>query len=58
MATAQHINPCPGGHEIYNFGKHSLGIITLYVILYSLSHLCLNVEKTILKDTMHFHYVN
>ena len=21
--------PLPGGHEIYNFGKHSLGIITL-----------------------------
>ena len=25
MAPPQHKNPCPGGHEIYNFGRPFLG---------------------------------
>ena len=25
MATPLHKNPCPGGHEIYNFGRPFLG---------------------------------
>ena len=25
MATHQHKNPCPRGHEIYNFGRPILG---------------------------------
>ena len=25
MATLQHKNPCPGGHEIYNLGRPFLG---------------------------------
>ena len=54
MATPQHKNPCPGGHEIYNFGGPFLG--NHYYIL-SLSNLCLGVEKKIFKEIMHFHYV-
>ena len=38
--------PCPGGHEIYNFGEPFCG--HHYYIL-SLSNLCLGVEKKILK---------
>ena len=38
-------DPCPGGHEIYNFGRIFLG--HHYHIL-SLSDVCLRVEKKIL----------
>ena len=54
MATPQHKNPCPGGHEIYNFGGPFRG--HHYYIL-SLSNLCLGVEKKIFKEIMHFHYM-
>ena len=53
MATPLQKNPCPGGHEIYNFGRPVLGY--RYYIL-GLSDLCLGVEKKIFKDLMHFHY--
>ena len=54
MTTPQHKNPCPGGHEIYNFDRISLGHHN-YIL--SLSILCLEVEKKIYKEIMHFYYV-
>ena len=51
MATPRHENPCPGGHEIYNFGK--LFFDNHYYNL-SLYGLCPS-EKKILKEIMHFH---
>ena len=50
MATPEHKNPCPRGHEIYNFGTPFLG--HHYYIL-GLSDLCLGVAK-IFKEIMHF----
>ena len=49
MATPLHKNPgpCPGVHDIYNFGKPFLG--HHYYIL-GLSDLCLGVEKRIFKE--------
>ena len=35
-------NPCPGGHKIYNFGRHFLGH---YYYTLSLSESCLGVEN-------------
>ena len=32
MATPQHKSPCPSGHEIYNFGRPSLIIITTNLV--------------------------
>ena len=46
-------HPCPGGHEIHNFGSLFLG---LHNYILSLSVVCLGVEKKILKEIMHFHY--
>ena len=40
MATPKHKNPCPRGHEIYNFGRPFLGH-HYYIPLLSLSDLCL-----------------
>ena len=54
MGTPQHKNPCPGGHEIYNFGRPFL---CHHNYILSLSVLCLGVEKKILKEIMHFHYI-
>ena len=54
MAMPWHKNPCPGGHEIYNFGRPFLG---LHYYILSLSDLCLGVEKKIFKGIMHFHYM-
>ena len=54
MATRSNKNPCPGGHEIYNFGRPF--IVHHYYIL-SLSDLCLGVEKKIFKEIMHFYYM-
>ena len=53
MATPQHKNRCPGGHEIYNFGRPFLGH---YYYILSLFDLCLGVEK-IFTEIMYFHYV-
>ena len=44
LATPQHKNPCPGGHEIYKFGRPFLGH---YNCIFSLFDLCLGVEKKI-----------
>ena len=49
MASPQHKNPYPRGHEIYNFGGPLLGNHN-YIL--RLSVLCLGVEKKILK--IHF----
>ena len=46
--------PCPGGHEIYNFGRPFL---CHHNYILSLSDLCLGVEKKIFKEIMHFHYM-
>ena len=54
IATPQHKNPCPGGHENYNFGRPFLG--HHYYIL-CLSDLCLGVEKKIFKQIMYSHYM-
>ena len=32
IATPQHKNPCPGGHEIYNFVDPSLVMITIHLV--------------------------
>ena len=32
MASPQHKNPCPGGHEIYNFSRPILIVITIYTV--------------------------
>ena len=42
MATPLHKNPCPGGHEIYNFGRPFLD--HHYYIL-GLSDQCLGVKR-------------
>ena len=54
MALPLHKNPCPRGHEIYNFDRPFLG--HHYYIL-GLSDLCLGVEKKIFKEIMHFYYM-
>ena len=54
IATFQHSKPCPGGHEIYNFGTLFLGHHNYKL---RLSVLCLRVEWRILKDIMHVHYI-
>ena len=54
MATPQHKNPGPPGHEIYNIGRPFLG--HHYYIL-GLSYLCLGIKKKIFKEIMQFHYM-
>ena len=54
MSTPQQKNPCPWGHDIYNFDRPFLG--HHYCIL-SLSDICMGVEQTILKQIMHFHFM-
>ena len=51
MATAKHKNR-PGGYEICHFGRHFLGHYD-YTLIFSES--CLEVEKKIFKEIMHFH---
>ena len=53
MTMPQDKNPCPRGHETYNFGRPFL-VHHQYIL--SLSDLCLGVEKMI-KEIMHFYYV-
>ena len=50
----QHKNPCPGGHEIYSFGRPFLGH---HNYIHSLSVQCLGVEKKNFKEIMHFQYM-
>ena len=51
---SQHKNPCPGGHDIYNFGRP---FFCHHYYTLSLSDLCGGVEKKVLKKIMHFHYI-
>ena len=44
----------PGGYEIFYFDRLSL---THQYYLVSLSYLCPGVEKKVLKEIMHFHYM-
>ena len=50
MVMPQHKNPCVGGNEINNFGRHFLGH---HKYILGLSDLCLGVEKKIFKQIMH-----
>ena len=43
MVMPKHKNPCPGRHEIYNFGRPFLGN---HYYLLSLSDLCLDLRNT------------
>ena len=54
MITPLHKNPCPRGHDIYNFGRPFLGH---HYYIHGLSDLCLGVDKQIFKEIMHFHYM-
>ena len=54
MSTPLHKDPCPRGHEIYNFDKPFLGH---HNFAFSLSVICLRVETKIFKEIMHFHYI-
>ena len=51
MATPEHKNPCPRGHEIYNFGRPFLGY---HYYIFGLSDQCLRVEKKIFKQNNAF----
>ena len=53
MAMPLHQNPSPGVHN--NFGRLLLGHQYYILTLFDLS---LGVEKKILKEIMHFHYIN
>ena len=55
MAHALAQEPCPRGHEIYNFGRPFF-VHHNYILVLGLSDLCLGVEKKICKEIMHFHY--
>ena len=49
MATPLHKNPCPGGHEIYKFGRPPLVIITIHLVYmdYALDQSRKNFKKYI-----------
>ena len=51
MVTPLHKNPCPGGHEIYKFGRPFLGH-HYYILVFS--DQCLEVEKKIFKKYSNF----
>ena len=53
MATPYHKNICPGGHEMYNFGRPFLGH-HYYII--SLSDLCLGIENIFYEVLVHQFY--
>ena len=44
MVMPSQKNPCPRGHEIYNFGRTFLGHLH-YMYIFSLPDLCLRVEE-------------
>ena len=58
MARSQHKNPCPVGHEIYNFDRPFFGH-HYYRYILSLSDLCMGIEQKIFKEVpvIHFHYI-
>ena len=50
-ATPFHSNPCPWGHEIYNFGRGFLD----HHFIFILSAGCTGVKKTIFKEIYQFY---
>ena len=52
MATPHHRNPCPRGHEIYNFGR---GFLAHHYYIFSLSAICTGVKKKIFKEIQQFY---
>ena len=50
----EHKNSCPRDNKINNFGRPFLGH---HYSTFSLSDLCLGVEKKIFKESVHFHYM-
>ena len=54
MAMFLHNYSCLGGNEIYNFGRPFLGH-GYYILV--LSDLCMEVEKKIFKEILHFYYM-
>ena len=52
MATPNHRNFCPRGHEIYNFGR---GFIAHYYYIFTLSAGCSGVKKEIFKEMYQFY---
>ena len=52
MTTPHHRNPCPRGHEIYNFDR---GFLAHYYYIFSLSARCTGVEKKIFKEIHQFY---
>ena len=56
MATSYCKNPCPWGHESYNFGR-PFPDHNYYILSLSDLHVCLGVEKKIFKEIMLFHYM-
>ena len=54
MAFSYDKNRSPRGHAIYNFGDSFL-VHNYYI--HSMSDLCLGIEKKILEEIIHFHYV-
>ena len=54
MATLQQTNPCPGGHEIYNFGRPVLGHYYFTLSLYEPSP---GLENKILMKYINLHFL-
>ena len=52
MTMPWHENPCPGSHEIYNFGRPFPGHHNLIL---RMSVLCLEVERRIFKEIHQFY---
>ena len=52
MTTPHHRNPCPRGHEIYNFGR---GFLAHHYYIFSLSARCTGVKKKIFKEIQQFY---
>ena len=52
MTTPHHRNPCPSGHEIYNFGR---GFLAHHYYIFSLSARCTAVKKKIFKEIQQFY---
>ena len=51
MTTPNHRNPCPRGHEIFNFGR---GFLAHHYYIFSLSARCTLVKK-IFKEKQQFY---
>ena len=52
MATSHHRNPCPRGHEIYNFGR---GFLAHHYYIFSLYARCTGVKSKIFLKIQQFY---